>query len=238
MKLKKGQVRDDGMVYMGKKRGEEYWSTREVYENTIECQRLYRENRREAFNNHPRTLKRGDKRKDGMVFLEYNIGSTNFESWVTPDKLEAKRKHISKYNKSRDKKKYNAMQRTRHARMRAECPIWRMTRNVRNRIYMAFKTSTYSKNSKTAKMIGCSFEELSSKLESQFTDGMTWDNMKKGGWVIDHRIPLCAARSQDEIEKLNHYSNLQPMWDEDNTIKGGKYCMKEFEAYLEGLTHC
>jgi hypothetical protein len=46
---------------------------------------------------------------------------------------------------------------------------------------------------------------------------MSWENygLYNGelnyGWDIDHIIPLSSTISEDEIIKLNHYTNLQPL---------------------------
>jgi len=40
-----------------------------------------------------------------------------------------------------------------------------------------------------------------------------------GKWHIDHIIPLSSATSKDELLKLCHYSNLQPLWKVDNLQK-------------------
>jgi hypothetical protein len=55
-------------------------------------------------------------------------------------------------------------------------------------------------------------------LEKQFVVGMSWDNRNK--WHIDHIIPLSSAKTEEEIYKLAHYTNLQPLWAEDNLSKG------------------
>ena len=46
---------------------------------------------------------------------------------------------------------------------------------------------------------------------------MSWNNygLYNGelnyGWDIDHIMPLSSAKTQEDIIKLNHYSNLQPL---------------------------
>jgi hypothetical protein len=49
---------------------------------------------------------------------------------------------------------------------------------------------------------------------------MNWDNY--GDWHLDHIIPLCEAKTEEELFKLNHYTNLQPLWAEDNLKKNRK----------------
>jgi len=65
--------------------------------------------------------------------------------------------------------------------------------------------------------LGCSFEEFKLYLESKFEKWMNWDNYGKYngeinyGWDIDHIIPLSSAKIEEEIYKLSHYTNLQPL---------------------------
>jgi len=99
-------------------------------------------------------------------------------------------------------------------------PLFKLSSNMRSRIIMFIKSSGLKKTSKSFDMIGCTPEYLKQHLEKQFVDGMTWDN--HGDWHIDHIIPLASAVTPEELTKLFHYSNTQPLWAIDNLIKGDK----------------
>ena len=51
---------------------------------------------------------------------------------------------------------------------------------------------------------------------------MSWDNYGNNGWHIDHIIPLSLVNKYS-IEKLTHYTNLQPLWVIDNRRKSNAY---------------
>ena len=75
----------------------------------------------------------------------------------------------------------------------------------------------FKKSSRTHEILGCSFEEFKLYLESNFEPWMTWENrgLYNGelnyGWDIDHRVPISSAKTEEEIIKLNHFTNLQPL---------------------------
>lgn len=101
-------------------------------------------------------------------------------------------------------------------------PIFKLRRTVRSRIYHCLKFKGFYKKNTTANYLGCSIKELKTHLESQFKPGMTWDNHGIDGWHIDHIIPLNSENTVDEINKLCHYTNLQPLWAKDNLKKSDK----------------
>ena len=63
---------------------------------------------------------------------------------------------------------------------------------------------------------------LKKHIETQFKENMTWDNYGIYGWHIDHIVPLCSANNETELLKLFHYTNLQPLWCDENLRKNGK----------------
>jgi RecA-family ATPase len=94
--------------------------------------------------------------------------------------------------------------------------LFKISSNLRNRINKFIK----NKSKSTENIIGITFDELKIYLEKKFSSGMSWDNY--GKWHIDHIKPLSSAKTESEIYELCHYSNLQPLWAEDNLKKGSK----------------
>ena len=101
-------------------------------------------------------------------------------------------------------------------------PIFKLTCIVRSRVITFIKSHNVNKTNQTFKIVGCSPEFLKEHLEKQFTEGMSWDNHGVYGWHIDHIIPLSSAKTEEEVYKLCHYTNLQPLWANDNLTKSNK----------------
>lgn len=66
-------------------------------------------------------------------------------------------------------------------------------------------------------MLGYSAAQLKHRIESQFKEGMSWDNY--GEWEIDHIRPLTSFDMKDSPSKVNDLNNLQPLWREENMAK-------------------
>lgn len=132
--------------------------------------------------------------------------------------LNAKQKIYYEANRGRYSAKSLAAKKKRYK----DDPLFAIEGLCRRRILTALSKVGYKKDSKTSEMLGCSFEELKCLLESLFLPGMSWDNRGKNGWHIDHKIPLASAKTQEELEALCHYTNLQPLWAKDNYAKGAK----------------
>lgn len=91
---------------------------------------------------------------------------------------------------------------------------------LRKRISAAFNMKGWRKNTIAENVLGCSYQEAIDHISNQLKEGMSWDN--KSEWHIDHVIPLALATTEEELIKLCHYTNLQPLWAEDNLKKGCK----------------
>lgn len=99
-------------------------------------------------------------------------------------------------------------------------PLYKLAYNLRIRTSKLFNQKRFIKTTKFAEYIGCSIDELKLHLESKFTTEMTWEN--QGQWHVDHIIPLSLANTEEELYKLCHYTNLQPLWAIDNCRKGNR----------------
>lgn len=127
-------------------------------------------------------------------------------------------------NRHKKYQKDNKNKRNVHIKTRLQIdPLFKLTKNMRNRVGIFLKLKNITKNNKTFKIIGCSSIELKDHIEKQFTEGMSWKNYGKYGWHIDHRIPLDLGKTEEEIYRLCHFTNLQPMWWKDNLKKSNKY---------------
>lgn len=122
--------------------------------------------------------------------------------------------------RKKNKDKTNAYRRVYSKNRRKKDPLYKFKKNLRTRTSLAFTTNYWTKNSGNIDMLGTDYETAFKHIESQFTEGMTWEN--HGEWHIDHIIPLSSAKTKEEMEKLCHYTNLQPLWKEENLSKGNK----------------
>ena len=134
--------------------------------------------------------------------------------------LRLKKKEESKKQKENDKKKQKNKSSLKWKRRWDNDELFRIKVRLRNLVRNSFRRQGYSKNSKTYEILGVEFDEFKLYFESKFTEGMTWDNM--GEWHIDHIIPISSAKDENEMVKLNHYTNLQPLWEIDNLMKSNK----------------
>jgi hypothetical protein len=95
--------------------------------------------------------------------------------------------------------------------------LYKLKSIIRSRINESLKKKGYTKKSKTYIILGCTFEELFIYLESKFEPWMNWENQGwyngelNYGWDIDHIIPLSSAKTEEDVIRLNHYTNLQPL---------------------------
>jgi len=96
--------------------------------------------------------------------------------------------------------------------------------NIRSRLRAFIKSQGISRKvGEIEKLVGCNKDELRDYLTSRFVDGMNWGNY--GKWHLDHIRPLISfdLTKDSQMREANHFTNLQPLWAEDNYKKGDTY---------------
>jgi len=174
------------------------------------------ENKRNYYKNNPEKIKESNR-----IWVTNNADKVKNKTlnWVknNPDKVKEIKTNWRKNNP--DKIKENR----RNQRAKPEVKI---CNSVRRRMWDYLNIRNITKKNKTFEIVGCSPQFLKEHLEKQFTQDMSWDNYGFYGWHIDHIIPLSSAKTEEEIYKLCHYSNLQPLWAQDNWEKNNKILVK------------
>jgi len=117
---------------------------------------------------------------------------------------EKRVKNYYKVNERRKNRRYNE-------------PLYKLINNIRTSISGSINKNGYKKSSRTHEILGCSFKCFKSYIEGQMEDWMNWDNHGKYngelnyGWDLDHITPSSSAKTEEDVIKLNHYSNFQPL---------------------------
>lgn len=159
----------------------------------------------------------------------------NIEVWIEKYKIENKeqiKKRVEKWRithqeeikqyriiySGRQKGKNKESRKAYLKKKRLADPLFKMIGNIRNRTCFVFKKMKLNKPAKTEELLGADFKTVMFHIESQFTFGMSWEKVGKE-IHIDHKKPLAKAKTEKQLLKLCHYTNLQPLWAEDNLRK-------------------
>jgi hypothetical protein len=198
----KSKSSKDGLLYCCKKcnseRGKKY--VKENPKKVLEQQKKWRDKNPEwVYNRHKKW-----REENSELFNEIR------RNWL--NKNPEKRKEY--------RENYKLRKHERRKERRDNDPVFNLTNRMRCRIWKYLNILEITKKNKTFDIVGCSPEFLKEYLETQFIDGMSWNNRSE--WHIDHIIPLSSAKTEDELYRLCHYTNLQPLWAEDNVKKSNK----------------
>lgn len=128
-----------------------------------------------------------------------------------------KRKEYDKQNrKEQNRKKKEFM---------ATHPQTRIAHNLRTSMWR--QITGRSKGGRMLGLIGCEWVFFMRHIESQFTEGMTWDNYGQGvgRWSIDHIKPLISFDLTDieQQKEAFNWTNCRPLWYTENASKSAKY---------------
>lgn len=125
----------------------------------------------------------------------------------------------SEYNKNWYKE--NKEKRLHYSKTRKNVdPLYKMSESIRNLIGSSIRNKGFTKRSKTFFILGCEYSFFKEYIQAKFKLGMSWEN--HGEWHYDHIIPVSSAKTEEELIKLNHYTNFQPLWATENIKKSNK----------------
>lgn len=147
---------------------------------------------------------------------QYHKDKTSIWQRSNPERMKEKKKRyrsnpINKFHEKEYKRK-----------KLLSSPGFKIECAVRLRIRSILKVNKISHSS--IDLIGCSKDELINHLSALFKPGMTLENHGVHGWHVDHVIP-CAKfdlTNADQLKQCFHYTNLQPLWCNENWEKGSK----------------
>jgi hypothetical protein len=138
---------------------------------------------------------------------------------------EQNKEHVASYTLNYQKKNKNKIYKrsTEYHKIRYNNdPLFKLRRLLRDRIYKVISNKKVT--SKTKELLGCSFEYVKQYLQNKFIFNMTWENHGEI-WEIDHIKPVSLFDLTDEKQQKEcfHYTNLQPLFKNDNRKKSNKY---------------
>lgn len=175
---------------------------------------------------------------------EHNKANYTYDAYHKQYYQSHKRKILdgrSEYNKEylrKNKNRLNILQQG-YFKEKMKDPAYAAMQRVRRRILIALKRSGINKSTKTLDLIGCSIPELKKYLESKFVNGMSWRNRHL--WQIDHIVPLNYFLKNYDFTKKSiqqiafHYSNLQPLWTQDNNLKSDNILTNHAEDRISDI---
>ena len=155
---------------------------------------------------------------------EVNKKNTKNYRKNNPEKAKQSTKEYKARNKDKVKayrEKYKTRKNELQRIKKANDPLFALSTKIRQTILKSLGRKTKG-GSKTEEILGCTYIEFKIYIESKFETWMTWENrgLYNGqlnyGWDLDHIIPLSSAKSEEEIKKLNHFSNFQPLCSKTN----------------------
>jgi hypothetical protein len=200
--LSKYQKRKEYLKEYRKKNKEkikEYRNQRKEINNNYHKE--YEEKNKESLQQYRKTYREKNKEKNIKYLKEYYLNNK--------EKSKAYRKE------NIDRVRLN--KRTNHTQRIKTDPLYKLTHNVRGLIRQSIIRNQFTKKTSTIKILGCSYDEFKNHIENHFEPWMNWENYGKYngefnyGWDIDHIIPSSSAKCEEDVYKLNHYTNLQPL---------------------------
>jgi len=163
------------------------------------------------------------KQKEEKIIKSKELRKLYKKEYLEKNKDKIKLQRRERYLKNKDH--YIENNNKRKKEREGTEPLYKFYNNVRRNIKRSFfrnNTLKFKKTLKSEIIIGCSLPEFAKYILLQCPEGTTFENFGQFGYHLDHIIPISLAKTQEEVEKLCHYTNYQPLWCTDNIIKSNK----------------
>ena len=102
---------------------------------------------------------------------------------------------------------------------------FKLISSLRTRTAAAIRDGKGVKQQKTEELLGCTVSEARDHIESQFEEGMSWENWAMDGWHLDHIRPCISFDMTEERQQFVcfNFRNQMPLWGESNISKNDNY---------------
>ena len=196
---------------------------KEYRQKNIEIKRIkdreyYKNNARKISEKNRNNLKRKEYMKEYRKNHKEEISAKTKEYKIkNREKIKYQRKKWELKNKN-----YSKIKALEYYNKNKNDYFYKLKRNIRGLIKTSLSRRKYTKNSKTYEIIGCDYNTFINYLLQTFKNnyGYEWDKVEPVH--IDHIIPLATDKTEEEVIKLCHYTNLQLLKAEDNLKKSNK----------------
>lgn len=191
-------------------------------QNNTEKIKAYKENNKDKYKEYSKKYRNNNKNKIQDYQKEYRENNKENTKERSKKYFLENREKIYNY-RLKNIKKYIGYNSKWIKKKIKEDSVYKFKYRVRALIVKSFKRGRkhFIKSIRTEEILGCNSKEFVDYISSKFTEGMSIHN--HGEWHLDHIIPISSAKTEEEVIKLNHYTNFQPLWAEDNFKKGNKY---------------
>lgn len=141
--------------------------------------------------------------------------------WLEKNKERVRLKHKEWMQKNRESVNKKAVEYSKKRRLKDV--NFKLKTSFRTAVARAIKFGA-KKSCPSIVYLGCSIPMARKHIESKWKPGMKWENHGIHGWHIDHIVPISSFdfTKQSEVFEALHYTNLQPLWWNENLQKTNK----------------
>lgn len=164
-----------------------------------------------------------EKQKEEKITKRKEFRIIRVKEYLEKNKDKIKLQTRERYLKNK-KRCIESSNRCNKAREKID-PLYKFCTNVRRNIRRSFSrnhTLKFRKLLKSEELLCCSLPEFAKYILLKCPEGTAFENFGQFGYHLDHIIPISSATTQEEVEKLCHYTNYQPLWWENNIKKSNR----------------